>query len=580
MARTVRPRLALLFLAAVLPLGARKAHAWTEARVTTAAATLTVDGAGAADVDLELGVSIDAGWLEGLEIAGLDPDLVLDPAFSVLFVSEEGERFTPEMRPLGDGRVLLAFARRDAPRRGRYRTRLRYHTELGGRSTTPTGQGTVRFEWTLPGWQSGLDGVSIQIVAPPGATLPPEETSAQSTIRSDVRTSADGTLLTLRRAHLPRTLPWVVAFEVPEAAVAPALRGPRAHAALPPPQAAPKPHEPDLPRSTELLVALFALAGIGKRLAYERALRLRGAAPRPLVPIGSAAHALVVLAAAASAVWLGRRGLELFPLPLFGILLLSLQRPVGQATAPRLGGFRPVRREHLTRARRARVVDQLAPLRWLDASHPLGLVITALCVAALLATSNSGEGQLSFTPVHGAALFFALMLTTPASRLPSTPELRLAALVRLAERLRVPLAKGAPAMALRLLVHEDSEGRAQDARLRVCTERRPDGLLRLDIIRLDRDGLGGHRGGHALLVVTRAGTAAERLLAGALPRLPVQRAPAGRRARIGSITTDLEQLLAALATADSAARGVQSAERVATAGLDATARMPEPRLAS
>ncbi len=578
--RLVRPRLVIALAASLVAAYARPAHAWTEARVTTAAATITVGSTGHADVDLELGLGIDAGWLEGLEIAGLDPDLVLDSAHPVVLVGEDGQRFEPAVRALEDGRVQLSFARRDAPRRGRYRTRIRYGAELAGRAAAPTGRGTVRFEWTLPGWQSGLDGVTVQIVAPPGATLPPDQVSAQASIRADVRATAAGSILSLRRAHLPRTLPWTVAFEVPESSLHESLRGPRAHDELPPAMA-PAPREPALPVAMKALVLLFAAAAIAKRAAYDRAVRARGAAPRPLVPVGRLVHAIAVIACASAAAWLGDAGFELFALPLVAIVALSLQRRVSMVTSPRLGAFHPARPEHFAAARRARLRDRLEPLRFLDASEPSGAIITALAIACIffLPSNEAGAPALAFGKAHGAALFAVLMLTSPATRLPATPELRLDALIGLATRLRAPLSGASPAMALRLVVHEDADGRAQDARLRICTEHRPEGLVRLDLVRLDRDGLGGHRTGHALLVVTRAGTPAERAVASALPRGGVQRAPAGRRARLASIRRDLEPVLVALAAAARPAGARPEVPRSARAVAAATL-VAEPHLVS
>ncbi|MBC7174060.1 MAG: hypothetical protein H5U40_16580, partial [Polyangiaceae bacterium] len=55
-----------------------------------------------------------------------------------------------------------------------------------------------------------------------------------------------------------------------------------------------------------------------------------------------------------------------------------------------------------------------------------------------------------------------------------------------------------------------------------------------------------YRASNALLIVTRAGSPAEKVVEATLPRLVVQRAPAGRRARLGSIGTDLVPLVAAL----------------------------------
>jgi hypothetical protein len=552
MAPTAPRRLALVGLAAswLVPLPAR---AWTEARVTTASAVVTVAPDGAADVALELGLSIHAGWLEGLEIAGLDPDLELDAADEVRFVSEEGERFTPTVTSLAGGRVSFTFPRREAPRRGRYRTVLRYRTMLGGRATTPTGRGTVRFEWTMPGWQSGLDGVLVQIVAPRGAFLPEGEIDAQATIDFDRREDASGTVLAFRRAHLPRTVPWIVAFEVPEEEVSASLRGPRTHAPIPRPTS-PAPPLPSLPRSFFMAVALFVALAVSKRVAFTRAGRRLGAMPRPLIPTGVGLYALLALASGAASVELARRDLELWPIPLFALVLLSVQRPVRMVSAPRLGAFRRPGQAHFAAARRAKLVSALSPVRFLDASHPFGATITALCAGGiLLMAREDGPWPFAFGPAHAASLLVGLMLTCPSTRLPMAPVLRLGVLRRLATRLRVSLDAEQPAFGLLLLVHEDADGRMQDARIRVATEHRPRGLVRLDIAHLERDDLGGHRSSPVVVLVTRAGSPAELAVADAFPHLRAQQAPAGRRARILALA-ELTQALTALADAVSVER--------------------------
>src|SRR5690606_41296543 len=80
---------AILALAIFLSLPRGQASAWTETRVTTAEARVSVDPEGLAQVSMRVGLSIDAGWLEGLEIAGLDAGLRLDPDFPIVLVSEE-----------------------------------------------------------------------------------------------------------------------------------------------------------------------------------------------------------------------------------------------------------------------------------------------------------------------------------------------------------------------------------------------------------------------------------------------------------------------------------------------------------
>ncbi|HJK89766.1 MAG TPA: hypothetical protein RMH26_03430, partial [Polyangiaceae bacterium LLY-WYZ-15_(1-7)] len=195
-----------------------RAHAWTDAQVRTVKAEVRVDAAARAEVQLAVEVRVRGGWLEGLEVAGLDPELALDEE-SLRFVSVQGERFRPRVRVREGGRVQLRFERREAPRRGTYEVRFRYRSDLAPMAR-PTEDGErVRVEWTLPGWEAGLDGVELTLDVPGDAAFPPED-DALATIHRSRETGEGRSRLSWRRAHLPRTLPWTVAAEVPAEAMA------------------------------------------------------------------------------------------------------------------------------------------------------------------------------------------------------------------------------------------------------------------------------------------------------------------------------------------------------------------------
>src|SRR5688500_11613846 len=87
---------------------APSARAWTSAAVRSVEAQVALAPDGSADVTLIAVVAVQGGWLEGLEIAGLDPDLALvdPPAWAI---DAGGDRYAPRVEVLSGGRVSIAF---------------------------------------------------------------------------------------------------------------------------------------------------------------------------------------------------------------------------------------------------------------------------------------------------------------------------------------------------------------------------------------------------------------------------------------------------------------------------------------
>ena len=219
-----------------------KAYAWTEASVHSVRAHIEVQPEGAVVVNYELTVAVHAGWVEGLEIAGLDRDFELLDTVPVSWVSVDGEqKFSPVAQRRRRDRLFLSFRRSTSPRRGQYRVRFAYRAELGARDITTTESGRVQVTWTLPGWSSGLDGVWLTLRTPPGATeASPEDTTTGA--RAEVWQNQHQTLFRWHRAHLPRTMDWAVAVEVPpEHMIAELFRPTRAKREAPEVQSAPTP---------------------------------------------------------------------------------------------------------------------------------------------------------------------------------------------------------------------------------------------------------------------------------------------------------------------------------------------------
>jgi len=520
-------RLALLLAICAVP---RVAFAWTETQVESARAIVDVQSDARADVELELDVRVRGGWLEWLEVAGLDEDLALDEtATRFVEVHDDGigERFHPRVRARDDGRVQLRFERRAAPRRGRYRVTLRYATNLAGRATLPTDDGDVRVEWTMPGWRAGLDGVEIALHLPAGASFADDAMGQNNaSVERHQESLADGrTRLRWRRVHQPRTVPWRVEAIVPGDRMDASL----SRAALPEEEGAPtelssrapSPPPASLRRSSiALLLAVFAVLSI---LLFERRARAAGVVPRPLLPFPLPLRLLLVLGACGAAAQLvGVRWQWLAALAVAALVVV--ERTPRTLRAARLGAWHDVDEDTIRRARRR--VWRARILRPVDAGAPLGLLVL-LAATLLLAELPASEVEGPVNDVHGWLLLLLPFVTGVRAQLPKTPAEKLLALH--AAKVEAPT---------RPALHVDATGRWQDARRRLVTEARPAGLLRLDLA-----WVGGTLVG---LVVTREGSAADAQVARwASEREAARVGAAGRSGRVLSVERALE-LAAAL----------------------------------
>lgn len=506
-----------------------QAHAWADAHVETASATVDVDTEGAAHVALELAVRVRGGWMEGLEVAGLDPDLVLDEEAPPTWFSEEGERFDPRVKVRDGGRITFSFRRRTSPRRGRYRVTLAYRTSLVGRAIEPAGDGKIRVSWTLPGWRTGLDGVRISLRTPGDAAQPEAITETQALIDHDRRRDGDHTVLSWRRAHLPRTVPWTVTADVPETAMHPDLRAP-ASPKVPTPRAPATPPQPPSPREAPwMLAAWIALLAVLRIGAFRDACRQRGVAARPLLPLPAGARTVLALICAGAGGWF----FDAAPIAAFsawvGAVLTAIERTPEGVPAPRLGGFRPATRADIDRARRAIRRARWSLLGCLDGGRPTGLLVLLAAVwlvGEVHRVDTPLPPEVPLSVAHGLLLLVPLLLTGSPRQLPTAPEARLARLVTLAGELPIPWE-----VALALSVHQTVAGAIQDARLRLVTAIRPVGLVRMDLVLADRVGSGGRVAVPRLLLVTREASPAERRLHAIAPDLEPVRGPAGRLAR-------------------------------------------------
>ena len=471
------------------------AYAWTEASVHSVRAHVDLHPDGTAVIAYELAVSVHAGWVEGLEVAGLDPNFELLEALPASWVSADGEqKYSPVAQRRRRDRLFLSFRRSTSPRRGQYSVRFAYRVALAADNITTTESGQVRVTWTLPGWSSGLDGVWVTMRAPPGA-IEANTDNTTSGVEAEVWQSDHQTLFNWHRAHLPRTMDWTVIIDVPPAHMSAGLYQPaRAKRDAPDAQNEPEPPPSPLP--------FFALAIFGaliciRRLSFSRACRRRGSKVRPLIPTGhEALRVILILASLGAAGWFVHHQTfnEAFTLLAF-VALLGVDRTPIAPQAPKLGTWRPTTRIDLRTAKRRRIAERLFGASPLDPTALCGwITLGAIAVATYwaegaLPQSETASGSFSFWPVFAALIPIAL--TGTRLHLPTSPHHRLRTLTMIARSMRAPVELTVKA-GLRLMVHEDSAHRWQDVRLRVYCDEAPTGLLRCDVAIGQRRDLGGY----------------------------------------------------------------------------------------
>jgi hypothetical protein len=478
------------------------ALAWTDASVRSARAQLTIDEHAHAHVIVEVTLRVDRGWLEGFELDGLDPDLVLDPMDPVTLVRAApldagaplamlpSEAFAPRVEVHSGGRIALSLPRRGAPRRGDYLVHVAYDTSLAGRATTTTADG-VAIRWTFPAWRYGLDSVEVQILAPAGASVAPSD---EDEIGIEQAIETDGARITLTRAHLARTRDWPIDVLVPLRSVDPSLAiVPTAEAA------AALVSAPATQRPWHGAIALFvASILVALRVSRSRArARSERSVEHPLIPIPPTFRLLAILLLGAAMAVLDRQAPVLaVALAAMGIALLASSRRAPSVLPPKLGSFRHATPTLLRAAKRASLVRALSIDAWLDATTLPGLVVLALL--ALLVLTVVPEAEIGPAILALALVTHAFLVDARAVR-PEPALVTLHRLVRFARKLRVSL--DGPHLAFLPVLHLGASGEAHEARLRVVSEL-PTDVLRVDVAPIAR-GLFGARFG--LIVVTRVG---------------------------------------------------------------------------
>lgn len=498
------------------------ARAWTDAHVRRVSAHLDVAADARTIVTISCELRIESGWLELLELDGLEPDLALLPDRPPRFEDASGVVYAPSVELRGEGRIVLTFRRRSAPRRGDYVATVVYQ----GRATTePLDDGTLRLTWTLPGWKNDLEGAAILVDAPLGTVLEHDEVDPGSVriLRID---RGERERFELFRPHLPRTREWQIVLRVPAERMDPSLRtaapvSAAPSAAHPRPQHAPDPGPaPFGAFAIALFLAAYALGRIATMARVEQETRLE---PTALLPLGASLRAVLVLALGLGAGMAGSLGHhELYFAGLVGITLLALHRRADAPRPPRLGSFRPVRSIDLVAARRALRRHRFAPF---DAGTVPGAALVAAMAAAPILVWAGGDLPIPVAhAVLAASLGGAISIAGHRGTRPTAPLVDLAYLLALAARIRANLDDDRR-WALRPVLHVDVRGQVQEARLRVVLPNIPKGLLRLDVVRAFRAERTRWVAVPALLVVARENSPADRALEQRFPGTPIASAP-------------------------------------------------------
>lgn len=510
MGRSVGPivRWCLFAALVVVSLAPSRASAWADATVRSASARVSLDEGARAHVSIDATVRIEGGWLEALELDGLDAGLVLDPLDPVTMApapspdAMPGDAPPDALEPLvtlrDDGVVVLSFTRRHAPRRGDYVVHLAYDADLTSHAVAD--EAGVHVTWTFPAWRHGLDSVHVELALPARAH---PVIGADDEIEVGSRDEGGRAVWTLTRAHLARTREWPIEILAPPGVMAEgvALAPPAAPTrdALPSAPAAPRP-----PWQGGLALAIASVL-VALRIVRSRALEAREhVSLQPLVPLPIALRALLVLAIGAAlmgATLVGQDARVLGALALV-LLALAVSRRAPRKTPPRIGSFRHVTPSLRAAARRARLVHRLGIDAWLDGTSPPGVLVLVGLATCVLRVPGAASGP--------CLLALALVVVTllDATRLgrAEPPLVTLARLVALARRTRVRL--DGPAIALMPVVHLDVRGVAQEARLRVLGAF-PEGTLRVDVVVARMGPLGARYG---LLVVAARGSEIDRAL--------------------------------------------------------------------
>ena len=494
-----RTRLSALLVGSLVLALPRPASAWTNAHVRELSAEVVPHGEGRAEVTLELLVDVQGGWLERLDLPGLDEDLSIDPEQGAWLVLEDGTHQLAQAR-VRHGELELLFDRAMAPRRGVHRLGVHYETVLPAEAGELGGDGSARLRFDLPGWEAGLERAEVRWRLPEGARGLDDPQVAQEL--SDQAAPEGGRLVRFARVHVPRSTPWSVSVDLPGRPSAHGVRASAGSSRL----------------VTGALLTLFVLAfAWGVRSLARRSARREGHAAEPWLAARlrrglRAGFTLLALALWSHASLLGA-------LSLLGLALTFADRYRASQRAVSLGRFVPLTHRELRQAARVSFLRVLGGVPCTDLASGAGLGGAAVVLTALLRVP--GAFDVARDP-WGLGVLCGLACLATSSRL-VRPRAVVEQVRVLARAARALVAVGA---ALRLCWYVPTEGNPSEPRLRVLPAVRYPGLLRVDFA--------AHTGRNALplllLVVVESDSPVDAWLTRWAPEATRELSAGGRRA--------------------------------------------------
>jgi hypothetical protein len=430
--------------------------AWTNAHVRELTAEIEPHADGRAEVTLELSVDVQGGWLERLDLPGLDEDLSIDPNQGAWLVLEDGTQQFAQTR-VRHGELELRFDRATAPRRGLHRLGVRYETVLAPETGELDSEDGARVRFALPGWEAGLERAEVRWLVDAGAHGVDDPSVAQQV--SEEPGSNGKQLVRFVRVHVPRSTPWSVSLDLPgkhggEQVRASKRDGTRAW------------------RTGLGLVAFVLALGWLSRAGARRSARREGHAALPWGSVRVRRSLRAGFALLAALLW---------PFsPLFGSLcLLALalsfaDRYLPSQRALSLGRFVPLTRKDIARARRLSLLRVLGGVPCTDLASGAGFGGFVLVLGALLRAPGAFDAARD--PWGLGVLCGAVCLCTSSRLL--RPRAVVEHVMVLAKAARSLVAVGA---ALRLCWYVPADGTPCEPRLRVLPAVRYPGLLRVEL---------------------------------------------------------------------------------------------------
>jgi hypothetical protein len=389
------------------------ASAWVETSVRSHVVTVDVDRKGQAVVSHELMLRVRGGPLRDYRIDGVDSDAEPLPDATVSRAESGNAGAAPVpllLERQDDGALRLAIDHDKGLRRGQYLLRFSYRSDLLGRGLIQPRGGLVELRWVGPRLSDGIDSAKVVFRLPPSRTpprvpdaAPPSADEATTTFvgvfLSNLRRAADKDELEVIRPHVARGEP-VVWRIVASARAFDEYAPPIPNAAAPElsESSAPAGHRLAWLGGSVLVLLLFASLVTLKGRFVEAACRLRGAEPRPLVPLPLALRAIAASGALCGALALAIAAER--PTEAAGLILVAMALAVhlGPRVRPRLRGpgrWLPLSDEEAFGKNR-----ETLPGRWLDATTLPG----ALSLLVLGGAIAVAAGWLARSSVYHALL--------------------------------------------------------------------------------------------------------------------------------------------------------------------------------